>query len=162
MKIAQVALTRMMNLIRAMGVNIDTLDDDGNVQPVELQAAAQPIIDSYNPRDDLKMRVDALRFVHETGGFMFQGKLIQSDQPSFYRIIGAALAALIAISLNQPFTTIPWKTADNSTIDLDAMGVLGLLSALMTHGSKIHIYTQQLKARIDAGEDVDIEAGWPT
>lgn len=106
-------------------------------------------------------RVNDLRQIHETSGFQFSGKLFQSDQRSYDRIAAAAQTALVAIVTQQPFPPIDWIAADNSAMTLDAQGVLGMQASFVRYGLRLHEHAQTLKAAINAGQEIDIENGWP-
>ena len=69
----------------------------------------------------------------------------------------------MALSAGVPFE-LDWSCADNSLLTLDAMGVLGMMQALGSHGLALHMHSRGLKAAVLASEDpesIDILAGWP-
>lgn len=98
----------------------------------------------------------------ETTGFNYNGKTFDSDQRSADRIQVAALAAQAALMAGQPFS-IDWTTADNSTVTLDALGVLGMLQTFAVHGATLHETAKALKAQADAATTIEeVEAiSWP-
>uniref|UniRef100_UPI000A946295 DUF4376 domain-containing protein n=1 Tax=Gulbenkiania mobilis TaxID=397457 RepID=UPI000A946295 len=65
-----------------------------------------------------------------------------------------------------PFS-LEWTCADNSTLTLDAAGVIGMPVALAQHAAALHAHARTLKAAAEAAVDqadlaaVDIHAGWP-
>jgi hypothetical protein len=69
----------------------------------------------------------------------------------------------MALAASVPFE-VNWACADNSLLTLDAMGVLGMMQALGTHGLALHMYGRGLKSQVEASEDpesIDILTGWP-
>jgi len=117
--------------------------------------------------DDLKASkraaVNQERNERETQGFEYNGKLFDSDQRSADRIQVAAIAAQTSILAGQPFS-IDWMAADNTSMTLDAMGVLAMVSAFAVYGATLHGTAKVLKAQIEAAETAEeLEAiVWPT
>jgi hypothetical protein len=109
-----------------------------------------------------RSEINSIRNALETTGFTYNGKMFDSDQRSADRIQVAALAAQAALMADQPFS-IDWTTADNSTVTLDALGVLGMLQAFAVHGATLHETAKALKAQIDAATtNEEVEAiSWP-
>lgn len=81
------------------------------------------------------------------GGFPYMGKQIDSDRDSVMAITGAAVAALAAKAANLPYSVI-WTCADDSTIPLDADGVLGMAVALAMFADSQHAKARPLKESI--------------
>lgn len=118
---------------------------------------------------DLKARlvaaISAERDRREENGFPYRGKTLDSTQRSVQRITAAALAAQAALAAGQPFS-IDWTTADNSTLTIDATGVIGMPVALAQYAAALHAHSRALKAAVEAAVDqddldtIDIQAGW--
>jgi hypothetical protein len=110
--------------------------------------------------------INATRDRKETEGFDYLGKRFQSDERSAARIANAALTASTSIATGQPFS-VDWAAADNTTVTLDAGGMLAMQAALTQRAAILHYYGRSLKARVEAAAalaelaGIDIEAGWP-
>jgi hypothetical protein len=109
----------------------------------------------------LLKRVAERKAQEERDGFVVNGRKFYSNEEAFYRLIGAALAAVIATITNQPFPSIPWESADGDDVMLDRNGVIGLFMAFVQHGIAIHSHATDLIRRINAGEKPNIDGGWP-
>ena len=104
----------------------------------------------------------------EMAGFIFQDKRIDSDRDSILRITQAALLASQALAAEQPFGVV-WICADDSVLELDAGGMLGMQQALTLHGLACHNRSQALRDLIDAASDgpslslaaAELTEGWP-
>jgi hypothetical protein len=133
-------------------------------KPVEQDDGTYLIEDK--PLEDVRRRkkdeINAERDQRETAGFLYQGKLFDSDQRSADRIQVAALAAQAAINAGETFS-VTWTVSDNTDVVLDAAGVLGMVAAFAEHGESIFETAKALKADVDAcknGKAVkDVE--WP-
>jgi len=134
---------------------LDSLDGSSRLATTEelLTAKRAQIIEQINAERDRR----------EQSTFPFAGKLIDSDPVSVQRITVASSTAQMALAAGVPFS-LDWSCADNSLLTLDAMGVLGMMQALGTHGLALHMYGRSLKAAVEASEDpesIDILTGWP-
>jgi hypothetical protein len=134
---------------------LDSLDGSSRLATTEelLTAKRAQIIEQINAERDRR----------EQSTFPFAGKLIDSDPVSVQRITVASSTAQMALAAGVPFS-LDWSCADNSLLTLDAMGVLGMMQALGTHGLALHMYGRGLKAAVEASEDpesIDILTGWP-
>ena len=108
-------------------------------------------------------QINAERDRREQTTFPYAGKWIDSDPVSVQRITVASSTASMALSAGVPYE-LDWACADNSLLTLDAMGVLGMMQALGSHGLALHMHSRGLKAAVLASEDpesVDILTGWP-
>lgn len=114
-------------------------------------------------KDVLREAINARRDELETSGFYYQDKLFQSDERSAARIANAALTA----SLLGGAFLVEWAAADNSTVQLDAAGMLSLQAAMTQHAAALHYRARTLKASVEAAATdselaaIDINAGWP-
>lgn len=138
----------------------------GSVEIREEEAAAlrRPTIEQL--KADLLVAINAERDRREESGFPYRNQLLDSTPRSVQRITAAALAAQAAQTAGQPFN-IEWACADNSTLTLDAAGVIGMPVALAQHASALHAHARTLKMRVEAAgseaelDTIDIHAGWP-
>lgn len=89
-----------------------------------------------------------------TGGFSFMGKLIDSDRDSVMAITGAAVAALAAKAAALPYS-VTWTCADDSTLTIDADGVLGLAVSMAMFADAQHNKARPLKDAIKNAVDAD-------
>lgn len=102
----------------------------------------------------------------EEAGFPYRGTVLDSTPRSVQRITAAALAAQAALAAGQPFQ-LDWTCADNSTLTLDAAGVIGMPVALAQHAAALHAHARMLKTAVDAASSeaelaaIDVTAGWP-
>lgn len=101
-----------------------------------------------------RSEINAARDQAEQGGFEYMGKIFDSDPISCQRISCAAQAMQMAI-MSEEVPTITWTCQDNSTIDLTAQELLGLVVALAEWSNKCHQKATGLKAQIDACESVE-------
>jgi hypothetical protein len=96
--------------------------------------------------DELKLakraEINRARDAAEQGGFEYLGKTFDSDQVSAQRISMAAQAMALA----PEGATITWTCQDNSTIDLTAQELVGLVVALAQHSNTCHEKATALKA----------------
>lgn len=117
-------------------------------------------------RAELPATITADRDRREAAGFPYQGKVMDSTPLSVQRITAAALAAQVALAAGQPFS-LDWTCADNSTLTLDAAGIIGMPVALAKHAAALHAHARNLKAAVAAAVDqaeldaIDIQSGWP-
>lgn len=110
--------------------------------------------------------INAERDRREEAGFPYRGKWIDSTPRSVQRITAAALAAQAILASGQSYS-VDWTCADNSTLPLDAHGVIGIPVALARHAAALHDHARSLKAAVEAADSeaalaaIDIQAGWP-
>lgn len=98
----------------------------------------------------------------EASGFPYLGKRLDSDARSVQRINTAVQAAQAALAANQPFPIV-WTCADNSLLELDAAGVVGMPVALAIYADQLHQTCKALRAQLEAATTVSqVEAiAWP-
>lgn len=125
-----------------------------------------------DPWPDAKA-VDRARDRRIEGGFIFDGTAFQTDPKSVERIAGTASAAHIAITLDgaeagdlrwaDPDSDFVWIATDNSRVEMDALTAIAFGKAYMAHERALILAASAIKARIRAGETVDIETAeeWP-
>lgn len=135
----------------------------------EQVAAGQALVDGFPMADAIAQKraaINAERVRREQGGFAFNGKTFDSDQNAYNRISAAAQTALTTMVAQQPFPTVTWTCADNTTMDLDAAGVVAMQAALVAHGLVLHGKAQARKTALAACATLeDVEAfdpltGW--
>lgn len=100
-------------------------------------------------KEEKRKEINEARNNAEQGGFEYMGKVFDSDEISCLRMSYAAQAmALMPMSENEQ--TITWTCKDNSTIDLTAGEMQGLISALAAWSNSCHEKATALKAQISA------------
>lgn len=136
---------------------------DGLGWVVDVELAAQQLA---NRRTTLLAAINAERDRREELGFPYRGKWFDSTPRSVQRITAAALAVQAVLATGQPYS-VDWTCADNSTLILDAAGVVGIPVALAQHAAALHDHARVLKAAVAAAGSeadlvaIDIQAGWP-
>lgn len=140
---------------------------DQVVQGSELMANAVPTVAGGLTLDALKAHkwaeVKAHRQAAEHGGFEVAGLgVYDSDPVSQTKIIGAALAAQMAIAKAEPFS-LGWTRADESIVTLNAAQMIAVGMALMAHVDQVHQVGRSLRDLIAAANDEqDLAAiAWP-
>lgn len=101
--------------------------------------------------DELKIakreEINKARDKAEQGGFEYMGKVFDSDPISCQRISCAAQAMQMA-SMSEETPTIVWTCKDNTTIELNATELLGLVVALAEWSNTCHEKATALKSKI--------------
>ncbi|MDR0261009.1 MAG: DUF4376 domain-containing protein [Comamonas sp.] len=145
---------------------LDTRDPWGSIERALVEQAggmfAGGTVVSAAPGDDLEnaqarkwTEIKAERDALESGGFDLAGVgRFDSDAESRARIVGAAMAAKITRDAGQTYA-IRWTLADNTTVELDADGVIDVGFALLAHTDGIHQRSRALYAQIQAAETTD-------
>lgn len=98
-----------------------------------------------------RAEINTARDAAEQGGFEYLGKSFDSDQVSAQRISMATQA----MALSPEGTTITWTCQDNTTIDLTAQDLVGLVVALATWSNTCHQKATELKVQIEACESAE-------
>lgn len=119
------------------------IEDNAIISLESLKAKKRSIINSE--RDRL-----------EKEGFPYMDKMIDSDMQSVSRINTTFSAAMACFILGQPFS-IEWTCADNTKLELDAQGMIGMPQALAIYGSALHNRATYLKGQVEAITSTDIE-----
>lgn len=113
------------------------------------------LINTPKPLEQVKRlykdKINARRDELERAGFPYLGKLLDSDEKSYYRILSANDSALKS---DESFS-ITWVTADNSEITMNREQTLGMLSALSAYGLSVFAAAKALKAQVDAAETLE-------
>lgn len=122
-----------------------------------------PVMHVENIIANIVSKINNKRDELESSGFVYNGKIFQSNQLSVIRINNTAL---VAITAGSNFT-IKWTAADNSEMEMNAQQILEFQKALVVHADQLHEYAKSLKtlvsaaATVDEVNSVDIETGWP-
>lgn len=146
----------------------DPADPFGSLERALIAAPGDFSGGTYTPKevvstlDDAKAakwsEIKAERDRLEGGGFDLAGVgRFDSDAESRARIVGAAMAGKIARDAAQPYS-INWTLADNTTVTLDADGVINVGFALLSHVDGIHQRSRALYAQIQAAQTAEVVA----
>lgn len=100
-------------------------------------------------KQDKRAEINAARDAAEQGGFEYMGKVFDSDQVSCQRMSMAAQAMQMA-AMSEQTPTITWTCKDNSTIELNAKELAGLVVALAEWSNTCHEKATKLKEQIEA------------
>lgn len=100
-----------------------------------------------------RSEINAARDAAEQGGFEYMGKTFDSDQVSCQRISTAAQAMSLMPASDE--NKITWTCQDNSTIELTAQELVGLVVALAQHSNTCHEKATALKAKIEAAQTAE-------
>lgn len=125
-----------------------TIEDLGGGQ-YKIVTIPTPTLDEL--KTEKRAEINQARDAAEQGGFEYLGKTFDSDQISAQRISMAAQAMALA----PEGATITWTCQDNSTIDLTAQELVGLVVALATWSNACHEKATALKAQIDAAKTAE-------
>lgn len=121
------------------GTTIQDLGD-GQYQIVELP---KPSLTEL--KEAKREEINDARNAAEQGGFSYKGKIFDSDPISCIRISSAAQA----MDLAPEGTTITWTCKDNTTIDLTATDLMGLVVALAEWSNTCHQKATQIKTLLE-------------
>lgn len=115
----------------------------------EIPQTPEPTLDEL--KEQKREEINQARDAAEQGGFEYNGKTFDSDQVSAQRISMAAQAMALA----PDGTTITWTCQDNTTVDLTAKDLVGLVVALAAWSNTCHQKATELKAQIEAAETAE-------
>lgn len=124
------------------GTTIQDLGD-GKYQIVELP---KPSLTEL--KEAKREEINTARNAAEQGGFSYKGKIFDSDPISCIRISSAAQAMQVA-PMSEEVPTITWTCQDNSTIDLTAADLMGLVVALAEWSNACHQKATQIKTLLE-------------
>lgn len=125
-----------------------TIEDLGGGQ-YKIVTIPTPTLDELKSKK--REEINQARDATEQGGFEYLGKTFDSDPISCQRISMAAQAMALA----PEGTTITWTCQDNTTIDLTAQELVGLVVALAEWSNTCHQKATALKAQIDAAKTAE-------
>lgn len=110
------------------------------------------------PLDDFKeikrAEINKARDEAEQGGFEYLGKIFDSDKISCLRMSCAA-QAMALMPAAEPEPTITWTCQDNTTIDLTAAEMQGLVATLAQWSNSCHEKATALKELIEQAESAE-------
>jgi hypothetical protein len=89
-------------------------------------------------------------------GITLNGISVQTDDRSQHRIFAAAFAAT-----QDPDLTVNWKTAAGDFVRIDAPTLIALAQAVRAHVQDCYDHESALLTALEAGENVDLDDGWP-
>lgn len=124
------------------GTTIQDLGD-GKYQIVKL-----PEPSLIELKEAKREEINAARNAAEQGGFPYKGKIFDSDPISCIRISSAAQAMQMA-AMVEDVPVITWTCQDNSTIDLTAAELMGLVVALAEWSNTCHQKATQIKTLLE-------------
>lgn len=121
-----------------------TIEDLGGGQ-YKIVKIPEPTLDELKAKK--RTEINKARDEAEQGGFEYMGKVFDSDPVSCQRISTAAQAmSLMPASEDNKIT---WTCQDNSTIDLNAQELLGLVGALAQWSNTCHQKASKLKEEVE-------------
>ena len=100
-----------------------------------------------------KSEINRARDEAEQSGFEYMGKVFDSDPISCQRISCAAQAISLLPASDE--NKITWTCQDNTTIDLTAQELLGLVGALAQWSNECHKKATYLKAQVDEAKTAE-------
>lgn len=99
----------------------------------------------------------------EATSFPYLGKVLDSNSRSVQRINTAVQAAQAAMLAGEPFE-IAWTCFDDTVLELDVEGMIGMPAALALYGDQLHQTSRALRAQIyadDATRESIAAIAWP-
>lgn len=100
-------------------------------------------------KSEKRAEINKARDEAEQGGFEYMGKVFDSDPISCQRISCAAQAMQMS-AMTEETPTIVWTCKDNTTIELNAQELMGLVVALAEWSNTCHEKATALKKQIEA------------
>ena len=128
-----------------VGTDIEWAKAEGYVeQDIEYSYDGTPYLVGYAPqkpleelKEEKREEINAARNAAEQGGFEYMGKVFDSDPISCIRISSAA-QAMQAAAMTEETPIITWTCQDNTTVDLNAAELMGLVVALAEWSNTCH------------------------
>ena len=117
----------------------------------EIPQTPEPTIEDLKAKK--REEINQARDAAEQGGFEYMGKIFDSDQVSCQRISTAAQAMSLMPASDE--NKITWTCQDNSTIELTAAELSGLVVALAAWSNTCHQKATALKAQIEAAKTTE-------
>lgn len=128
-----------------------TIEDLGGGQ-YKIVTIPTPTLDELKSKK--REEINQARDAAEQGGFEYMGKVFDSDPISCQRM-ACASQAMSLLPITEEAPVITWTCQDNSTIDLNAQQLGGLIVALATWSNTCHEKATALKAQIDAAKTAE-------
>lgn len=105
-------------------------------------------------RDATWERIKAARSAAEAQGFLCNGVRYDSDPASVQRISASVVLAMLAQQAGAPYS-IDWTTFDNSTVTLDAAGMIAVGLACGQYIAGIFDQARALRTQIESATTAD-------
>lgn len=111
--------------------------------------------------------INRLRDFHIGNGVETPSGRVDSDPVSVRNIMGSYQSAALALMTQTPLS-VGWRLANNTMVSLDAMGMIGIGNAVLTHVKDCYAQSWALKQAVEDAETVEeveavkITEGWPT
>jgi hypothetical protein len=137
---------------------MDGLESAIQTEELKLYVGIEPVV-TVTPemlKNEKRALINAERDRLEKSGFPYMSKMIDSDMQSVNRINTTFSAAMACYIIGQPFT-VEWTCADNSPLELDAQGMIGMPQALAAYGSELHYRATELKNMVNAITSTDLD-----
>lgn len=112
------------------------------------------VTDLEKAKEAKREEINNARTNAELSGFVYENKPFDSDRDSISRISNAAITAQSTLLMQQPFN-VAWTLMDNSVMQLDAKGVLGMQSAMVQNVDAINTKSRELKLKIDDAKSIE-------
>lgn len=105
-------------------------------------------------RDAAWERIKSARSAAEQEGFLCNGVRYDADPISCQRIASAVVLAMLALQAGAPYS-IEWTTFDNTSVTLDANGMIGVGLACGTYIAGIFSQARALREQIESATSAD-------
>lgn len=115
------------------------------VQIVDGAPTLVPVYEDFS-KDELKSHAKEARLAHETGGFTFNNLLIETDEKTERRLIGARVKA----EANSNYQVTDWKVGEEF-VTLNAATIIAISDALNDHVASAFTHEKTVREEIDAG-----------
>lgn len=121
-------------------------EKDNKIEKEYIETYVEPTL------EDLKRQkhdeINDMRDKTEQGGFEYLDKVFDSDPISCQRMSCAA-QAMQAAAMVEDVPVITWTCKDNTTIDLNAQQLMGLVVALAEWSNSCHVKATTLKQQVE-------------
>lgn len=129
-----------------------TCDDDADVSV----AGVINVLSEQEYTSLVKTEVKARRDKALNAGTTIDKMSVATDDLTQQRITSAALAATL-----NPEISVQWKMPDDTFVTLDSTQILGIAQGIRSHVQACFDREAELLAALNAGEDYNLDAGWP-
>ena len=135
---------------------VTVLEDHGDTATVRISGPPHALEAARVYGLPVPDRIAARRWEAEVGGTTWEGFRVRTDRESQAMLTGA----LVMLSGSPVPRTVRWKFVDGWA-DLDAAGLASVASAVMGHVEACFSREEELVAAWEAGQPIDLHAGWP-
>ena len=104
----------------------------------------------------LRARIQQRRDAAIAVGITVNGAAVQTDDLAQQRFAAAALSAVL-----DPDAVVRWRLADGTFTELNSTQIIALAQAVRAHVQACFDHEADLLTALEAGEPVNIDAGWP-